>query len=368
MVNVDPHQRSSRYVSNSEGAPPVPPPGGYRGAARPRGPEQVLGVAAEPATVSVPGLQKPRETWFGRLVLGVAAVFAVVLIVMGAVGSPDALFAVTTLAVQALVVGLVVAGLVSTGSRRFSAIALAVALVFNVATMGAVSSSRSSMAGSYDGHKSADEKLWEQYPGVKDTAPDILLAQPSLEDVRARSEAVMAEIRQALTDRFGYTWSGPTPEDLSPVRNGYGGESMLQAYRSGEWTTNEAVTGVTQKLAVMEVIDDVIRSSDMAGMRSLNDPETGVDPSMLEKFYGGTDISTQPVWEWYSYAYDGYSRMYADVYDLSLDDGGTFTQSRQAAHDRTGEPLEGVQLAFYADALLSEADVDAFREKLKNYP
>lgn len=357
-------------MSNTEGAPPPPPPGGYRGAARPRGPEQLFGLTSPsaPTTIEVPGARAAGRSAWGLVTLILASAFALALIIMMGLGSVDAIFSMTTLAIQAVVVGVIIAALVSPAARRLGIIALAVSLVFNAATTGAISSSQSSMSGSYEGKTSPEDKLWEQYPGLKDAPAEQILGAPSLEQVRTRSEAVMADVRTALSDRFGYTWASPTPESLSPVRNGYGGESMVQAYVSTEWTTNEKITSVREKQAVMDVIDRVIASHQMSGLYALNDPASGLHPAILEKLYGANSVREQPVWEWYSYNFDGVSRMYANIYDLSLDESGQFRDARQSAHDRTGEPLEGLQLTFYADTVLSESDVAEFRKLLEKYP
>ncbi len=366
-MNADPSQRSARYLADSTGAPPVPPPGGYAGAMRPRGADQALS-ATRGETVHVE-LDRParRRSVLGWTAIAVASVFAVALFVLLMAGAVDTVYSLTFVAVQLVVLGIAIAATILPSARLLGAIALSITLLFNVGTVGALTSSQSAATGGYEGHKSDADRLWEAYPGIKDVSPDELLGQPTLEEVRARSEALSERIRQALSERFGYTWVRSGDEDVSPVRNGYGGESLATSYMSTSWMTEQPVHSLDERYAAMDVIDDVISSEAMAPLYALNAPQSGLDPAVLAKLYGSDDVATQSVWEWYSYHVDGVTRMYANVFDLGHDDSGSFTRAREAAAAQTGEPLEGIELAFMADHVISDADLDEFRESLEKY-
>lgn len=348
-----------RYVSKCDGAPPLPPPGGYRGARRV--PVPVAPVAPPPA----PPRAKPGPS--GWLALGASGLFAFGLVLAFALGATDALYGATFLAIQLLVVGLVVAALVMTRGRVLGAWSLAVVLLFNVGTVGALSAMRTSAEGGYAGTKTEEERLLEEYPGVEDEHPDATLARASLEEVRATADALSAEIRERLTAEHGFTWAEPLPEDLRPERNGYGGESMLVRYSSTISATNEPVHGYEHKLAVMETIDRVLTGHDWWGMAAFNDPEQGLDPSVLEKFYGSADPRTQVAWEWYSEDFSGDISVYATMTDLTNDATGEWRTAREADQARTGEPLEGLKIMFHAERLLSEADRAEFQERIARY-
>lgn len=367
MVNADPRQRSDRYLADTTGAPPLPPPGGYAGAARPRGADQSA-FAPRPDAVHVElPHERRRRSWFGWVSVGVASVFAVVLLVLLAMGDVDVLYSLTLVAVQLLVVGLVVAATLRPASRVLGAVALSVTLVLNVATVGAFASTRSAASGGYEGHKSDEDRLWESYPGIKDVSPQQLLDQASLETVRERSDALSQRIRAALSQRFGYTWTPSGKEDVSPVRNGYGGESLVTSYLSAAWMTEQPITSIEDKYAAMDVIDEVIAADGMGLLYPLNAPESGLDPDVLTKLYGSDDVATQSAWEWYSPHPDGVSRLYANIFDLTHDTSGSFTRAREAAKAKTGEPTEGLEIVFTADEVLSEDDVTAFRDGLQKY-
>ena len=368
MVN-GPQQPGSRYVTNSDGAPPVPPPGGYKAAKRVPSltPGLPDGAPLPIEAWNAPAGEQKKPAWLGIAALSAAVVFVIVLIVSLATQATDAIYSVNMIAAQLAVLALVIVALFTKRGRALGASALVLTLVFNVATVGALTAVRTSVAGSYTNTRSEADKFWEAYPGAKSIDEATVLAQPSLEAVRSRVEAAYADVRAALSDEFGYTWTS-TPELVKPERNGYGGESMLQNYTSESWFTNEPVQDFSRKHDIMGVIEDVMVEHGFTSLTSINDPSYGLTPDILKKMFGSADPATQPQWEWYSYDWDSDTVLYFDIIDLSLDTTGEFTAARQAMHDRTGEPMEGIQLVALGEYLLSEQDVDAFRDAMSKYP
>lgn len=365
---VDHEKQRARYLTHADGAPPVPPPGGYRGARR--GPSQAPIVPpsrAAAVAVAEPEVRTPNVVGWAALAVGV--LFAVVLLVSLLVGATDAIYGATMLALQLIVAGVVIAALATRRGRRFGAIALTVTLLVNVGTVGAMGAVQTSASGNYDGAKTEEQKHEEAYPGIKDVSTTEVLSQLSLEEVRTSSELALEEIKARLTAEFGYTWTLAAEEDLRPERNGYGGESMLVEYTSLVWATNEPIQDHARKLAVMDVIDSVLYEHDLFGIISLNDPgSAGITDEAIEMLYGSADPRTQDSWEWYSNDYPGPRNFYATINDTSKDETGEFLKSRQTQSERTGEPLEGLKIRFFASYLLSEADREEFETKLEEYP
>lgn len=366
---MDHEKQRARYVSGTEGAPPVPPPGGYRGARRPSGPvvQPTAFPGATGSATAEPEARTPANA-LGWVALVGGILFALVLLVTLAVGATDALYGITMITLQLVAVAVAVGALATRRGRTFGAVALAVALVVNVATIGGVSALRTSAAGGYQGMKSEEQKHEEAYPGIKGTDPQQILGQQSLEQVQADAEALFADIRARLTAEFGYQWVQVGDEDFRPERNGYGGESMLVEYTSAGWATTAPIQDYAQKLAVMDLIDDVIAAHGLAYLYSFNDEYSGIDPSMKAKLYGSEDPRAQHTWEYYTENYPDPLRFYANIYDLSQDPTGDFRTAREAQNARTGEPLEGLQLTVIASAVLSDADRAEFEEKLTEYP
>lgn len=360
---VDP--KRARYIAGVDGAPPLPPPGGYHGARR----AATTAPASAPQFASVEtSAEKHPANAIGWISLVAAILFALALLGLLLAGATDALYGVTTLTLQLVVAGVVIAALFSVRGRRLGVIALIITLVLNLATVGAMSAVQASASGNYDGQKSEEQKHEEAYPGVKDASPGEILAQPSLEEVRVQSEEALAEIRQRLSDRFGYTWAESGAEDLRPERNGYGGESMLTQYISVQWMTIEPIQDYDRKLEVMSVIEQVLIERGMYSMYAFNEPGSSVNDTIREKFYGSTDPRTQHTWEWYTDNYPDPMRFYAMIYDLSNDAAGELRAEREADTAGTGIPMEGLQIYFLAPDLLSDADRAEFEQRVQEYP
>ena len=364
MVSDQERQRA-RYVGGTEGAPPVPPPGGYRGARR----QQQLDLT--PPALPLPPVEEAKAPArpIGWIALVAAILWVLILFGTLVVGGTDLLYGVTMITVQLVVLGVIVAALCTPGGRRLGIIALILTVLFNVATVGALSALRTSASGNYDGAKTAEQRHAEAYPGIKGTDPQEALTQQSMEEVRAEADALFADIRERLTADFGFTWVQVGEEDVRPERNGYGGESMLSEYTSSAWATEQPVQGYAYKLEVMAAIDEVVAAHGLWNLYSFNDPtNSGIDPSMIAKLYGSDDPRTQTTWEYYTENYPDPLRFYANIYDLSNDADGGFRASREAQTARTGEPLEGLQLVVIAGKVLSEDDRAEFEQRLQDYP
>ncbi|MBS1906257.1 MAG: hypothetical protein JST33_06740 [Actinobacteria bacterium] len=380
-----------RYVSDSSGAPPVPPPGGYRGARR-----ALLGTAIAPTSTSVPlpgslsavrqaqgpaaggrdetrrpgeGTPPPKKrSPLGWIALCATIGFAVIMLILLAIGAADAFFGATMLALQLVVLGVVIAALATRSGRMLGAVSLTIALVLNVGTMGALSAVRVDAAGSYAGHKTDKQKLWEAYPGIKDQDPNRALNQQSLEQLRTLADATMADVRSQLTAKYGLQWVRSADAQERPERNGYGGESMLVRFTSETWATTAPVAGYAHKLEVMQTVQSVIVQHGWRRMIAFNDPSSGVDPTTISKMYGGATPETQVDWEWFSDDQPDPGWFYADITDLANDTTGEYRTSRAQTAQRTGEPLEGLKLAIVGRYMLSESKADAFRKALSKYP
>lgn len=365
MVNHE--QRRARYVPTADGAPPVPPPGGYRGARRAADPFASIGQSSAVAIAPAEPAEKTGGA-LGWIAFVGGVLFALTLFGAAVAGGVDLVYSTTMLVLQLLVAGVAIAAVCTRGGRVLGAVALTIALVVNIGTMGAMGALQASAGGDYEGVKSDEQRHAEAYPGIKGQSATSVLTNPSLEEVRAHSEALIADIRERLSDRYGYTWAEAGDENLRPERNGYGGESMLTRYTSEVWATNEPIQDDVRKRDVMYVIDEVLSEYDMWGIISLNEPGSGVSDKALEMLYGSADPSTQDTWEWYSDDYPGPVRFYAIVHDLSNDTTGDFRRSRETQSARTGEPLEGLQLMVIAPELLSEADRAEFEDRMQDYP
>lgn len=366
---MNPEQRRARYLAGTDGAPPVPPPGGYRGARRwSHSPENTEVETRTTSFTEATETETTRPNALGWSALSVASGFAVVLFGTLLVGSADLLYSITMFALQAVVIAVVAAALFSKRGRRLGSIAVIITLLCNVATVGGVGALQTSASGNYKGTKTEQQKHAAAYPGIKGLEPDEALTQRSLEEVRADTNKLFEDIRTRITAEFGYEWVQIDSEDQRPERNGYGGESMLVEYTSVSWATAEPIRDYERKLAVMDVIDSVVAEHKMLYLYSFSDEHSSMDPSLIEKFFGSVDPRRQHTW---AYAANGYGEevtFYADIFDLSQDPTGDLRATRKAQNAKTGEPLEGLRIFVNAKALLREGDRSAYESKLSEYP
>lgn len=363
MVTVP--RRGRGYVGGHAGAPPVPPPGGYRGE-RHFPDHPVLGdLVAEPPRAR----SRPPAHPLGWIALLATVLFSGLLVAVVVSGDADLVFGTTMVALQVLVVAVIAAGMCVRRARVLAAVALTIALLINIGTAGAAGALIGPAVQEAGGSGSAPASPELSYPGIKDVDPQAVLVAPSLEDVEQHAEQLSARIRERLSDEFGFTWTRIADADVRPERNGYGGESLLQQYTSPTWRTDQPVREYEGKVAAMRVIGEVLAETrEYYDLSPLNESDGAIDPRALESLYGSADPREQAVWE---YATQRYGRiaprgpsatlLYATLTDLDNDPDGRF-RAREEAERAPGEPLEGLSIMFLSPQLLSEADRDAFEE------
>jgi len=371
-------EERSPYLGGTDGAPPPPPPGGYRGAQRMR----VVATGAVVPGAGVPGAgvpragvpgpvgapagaaPRPRPGGVGVAALCAAITFAAVLLIMWAAGATAGIYGLVVLALQLVVAVLVVTALITPRGRTLGAVALAIALLVNVGTIGAASAVTAGSRGAPG--VSPEQDRWAGYPGIRGETEDDILNRPSLEETRDRADEVLAAVRTRLGEEFGVDWVRGRTGGTRAERNGYGGESMLVELTSQVWATSEPVRDHELKLAMMDAIEEVLLEYGFYGLVPLNDPATGFDPDYLERFYGSTDPRTQSEWEWYTDDYPGPMRFYANITDLSHDDG-SFRAAREVQIAGSGEPVECLRVWFLVPEMLSEADAEEFSRRMAQF-
>jgi len=366
-------QQRTKYLGGTEGAPPLPPAGGYQGARRAStsldAAAGMITTSGGDITYSLPEpAQKKGVNTIGLVTICVTMLFVLTLLLLMGASGTDTLLGPTMLVLQFVVIGLIIAAVMTRRGRVLGAISLALTLVFNVATVGAMGALVSAATNSYDGTKSAEQKHAEAYPGIKGVSPSDALNGQSLEQVQQQGDDLMAEARRRITEQFGYEWVQTGTVDISPERNGHGGESMLKRYTSTTWTTTTPVQDNSRKREIMRVIDRVLADRGMYTLYALSDPDSSISDSMIANLYGSADPERQHTWEYYTSTYPDPLRFYALAQDLSKDPTGSFRTEREAVNQQTGEPLEGIQLVVLARQVLPEADRAEFEKRLRDYP
>ena len=239
-----------------------------------------------------------------------------------------------------------------------------VAIIVGGVVIAGIAGTVSSLSGP-DGPLADD---WSRYPGTYSTDPREVLASASKEEVLDDVYALQEEFRDRLRDEYGFIWIQDYPERIEPEDNGYGGESMLVQYDSGNWATTVPITDYDLKLEVLDVIDEVLAEYEFWSMIAFNEPSSGFDPAYIERLYGSANPRTQSLWESYTDNDPGPILFYATISDLTHDDDGRFRAAREGQVAGTQEPIEGLLISVLIPEVLSEADVEEFQRRMEDYP
>ena len=353
------------YVGGSEGAPPLPPEGGYRHERRfPDHP--FIGNIVAPA----PKPRGPRAHPLGWVAVTAAVVFTFLLGLALLAGESQLVLSPGVIFAQAVVALLIVLAFFVPRGRLLAGIALTIALVCNVGTAAALGAMFPQTTGDVSGTLDQKQRDRLSYPGVKGVDSRAVLNAPSLEQVEANTNALSERIRQRLSDELGYTWVQLSEADTRRERNGYGGESLLYQYIGPVWRTEQPIHDYDEKLAAMMVIDDVIaEAGEYYSLYALNEPDGSVAESVLTSLYGSADPHTQSLWEYGTSSTNAHfggpepTLFYANITDLDNDASGDM-RAREEASREGDNPIEGLDITFMSRQLLSEADRDAFEAGL----
>lgn len=210
---------------------------------------------------------------------------------------------------------------------------------------------------------------WREYPGIAGGNPQEILQGPTPEEGLAAGQALISEIRAALTAELGLEWA-PPPEgqdDVDPfvhrVQNYFGGESLLTVVNALPSQSTSVPRDWADKQRALEIVGTVIarygysapvidtfdqwsdeqRISDRGGLT----PETQVIVS---------GMALGPAGQWLSFTFQ----------DLLKDTTGQFDK-RLTQPSGSGWQLNTFSLAYGANGLLRDADREAFTERLEPF-
>jgi hypothetical protein len=212
---------------------------------------------------------------------------------------------------------------------------------------------------------------WRDYPGVAGLDPQEVIDGPSVEEGYAAGEAMVAEVRAAITAKFGLTWAGPPPSDerFDPfhenVENEFGGESMLSTINSQGSVTTDVPRSWQQKQRLLAVVAEVAAGYgfsapvlDTAGYSGWTDQQLirdlGGTTPQTQAIVGGTLLGPTGQWLFFSFL------------DMSKDLDGSITE-RLAPSDGNGGPINSFSLGYGANALLPEGDDAEFERRMQPF-
>jgi hypothetical protein len=207
---------------------------------------------------------------------------------------------------------------------------------------------------------------WQNFPGISYIDPNDALTQPSYEEVVANTEDLVAQFKDSLTDEFGLVWSQNYESYTGVESNGYGGDSMLYYYDTGNWQGQVKLDDPGARERVYELFVALAEANGGDGVLLRNDLYAD-DADISKAEFGSADRDAQALWSFFdsfpSLA-DGY--LSADVMDRTVPVDESFYGDYMFTYDESSTNLY-VSINSYVGGLLKEADRTAFEEALAPY-
>jgi len=206
---------------------------------------------------------------------------------------------------------------------------------------------------------------WRDYPGVAGVDPRELLDGPTPAEGYSAGEAMIAEIKAALSEELVLEWApvegqGGRNPFHAPIENHYGGMSLLTNVNGPEaqstsvpqaWADKQRAIGIIGEVAGRygygaPAIDALERWSAEDRVRDLGGPTP--DRQVIV-----SGMALGPAGQWLSFRFQ----------DLSKDTGGTF-EDRLRPPEGSQWQLNTVALGYGANGLLAAEDREEFESRL----
>ena len=209
---------------------------------------------------------------------------------------------------------------------------------------------------------------WRAYPGVAGIDPSEVLEGPTPQEGYDAGQAMVAEIKAALSEEFQLDWAplgneaGSSPFHR-PIENGYGGESLLTNVNGPESQSTTVPPAWEEKQRALGIIGEVARRYDY-GAPAINGLESWSAEDRIRDLGGLTPdrqviasgVALGPAGQWLSFRFQ----------DLSKDTNGVFEERLR--------PPEGSQwqrntlaLSYGANGLLAAEDRNEFRSRMEPF-
>lgn len=204
--------------------------------------------------------------------------------------------------------------------------------------------------------------FWRDYPGVAGLDPQDVIDGPTAEQALLDGEAMVADMREAITEEFGLAWVGDPNEErfepFFPTENRFGGRSMLTTINAPTSQSTTVPTSWTDKQRVIQLIGEVAAGHGF-GKVVLDHERDYVTEEDRARDFGGSSPATQVFVSGIVEGPDG-QWVFFGLQDPSLDVDGRF-EDRLSGGD--WEPAS-VTLSYGANALLPAASHTEFQRRL----
>jgi hypothetical protein len=192
---------------------------------------------------------------------------------------------------------------------------------------------------------------------------DQILANQMIEELEPRVDAAMEDIRDAITEEFGFDWVAKGEAVAKRVSNRYHGTSMLNTWDSVTWQTTATLRDRVDKDRAVAIVTKIMKDHGF-GEPALENVD---GPAGIQDF-GGFTLDDQGRWVLAGSPPEvSRGSLQFTILDLSLDKTGSLAaESAQAVAAQGWEP-EYLSIAYHGDFMLREADRAEFERRAEIY-
>lgn len=204
---------------------------------------------------------------------------------------------------------------------------------------------------------------WSQYPGVPQVTPEQVLQNDTVEQLSARVDATMTEVREAITAEFGFTWTAKGEDAVVYESNRFHGTSLLNTYDSVNWQTSQTLRTEAEKNLAVKIVSEIMTKDGFgdAQLQNFTGPEAVAN-------FGDFRLEDQGRWV-VSGTPPEVSRgaLQFVILDLSHDRTGTLTEMSDSDVAQFGWEPEYLSISYSGDFMLKHSDRAEFERRAKIY-
>jgi hypothetical protein len=206
---------------------------------------------------------------------------------------------------------------------------------------------------------------WRDYPGVAGVDPQEILAGPTPEEGFAAGQAMVAEIKAALSEEFRLDWAPADAQARSnpyhgPTQNYYGGESLLTNVNGPESQSTSVPQAWTDKQRAISLIGEISGRYGF-GAPTIDGTQSWPAEDRLRNLGGLTPdsqvivsgVALGQAGQWLTFRFQ----------DLSKDTGGTFEEKLRPPEGSAWQ-MNTVALGYGANGLLPAENRKEFEARL----
>ena len=204
---------------------------------------------------------------------------------------------------------------------------------------------------------------WSKFPGVPQVSTDQILKNETVDQLSPRVNQTMTEVREAITQEFGFTWTAKGEDAVGYESNRFRGTSLLNTYDSVNWQTSQTLRTESAKQKAVKTVSAILAKNGFGTPELQN----GTGPDALQDF-GGFTLKDQGRWVLAGQPPEvSLGSLEFTILDLSHDRTGLLAQMSSSDVATLGWEPEYLSIAFHGDFMLKQSDRAEFERRAAIY-